>query len=180
MTPILRSMSPATQKAIAVLLLLLAVLCAWQFLLHPLWNAAKTRVESLNDARFERARMAALNQRVLPASTPTIPLEMFLASNATLQSGDIGASNQLVTIISQRAAVMALSSLTIQPVQNGTNLATVTIMVEGRQDKIVRLIATLESGNPLIRFDSWQIEVLDKQKGTIRFSATAQAPSTGQ
>lgn len=171
MTDLMRSMSPLMQRLTALLILMLCILLLLQIVFLPLWERASASAAQLEDARFEKARLEAFASRSTP-SFKELPSRLLLAAEGTGQDRKSIEQERFAALIQQQSSSYGLTLQSTEPVSGDSNVAALNIIWEGRQDNVIQLIAKLENGSPLMRFQSWQIETLDEASAQIRFSAT--------
>jgi hypothetical protein len=147
------SFSPLTRRVLALGILVLGLLGLLNLIVLPLHGLTADSLSSLEDARFERARLEAIAARPpLPRSSP-VPDSLYLAAPDRQR-----ASDALIAGIGQSAAryEVQLDAVVPMPPEPGRE-KTIAVSVGGRgeHDKLLAWINELERGNPAIHFAEW-------------------------
>jgi hypothetical protein len=168
---IMASFSPVAQRIIAAMLALLALLLALQLAILPLWNAVDAERQALADARFRLARMEV----IVSGPPPPRPAPELLAQLVTAPDRQ-AAANQLARYLTsgarQRGLIIRIAPVAISDAAAGRAVL-VTVEASGSADLLIAWVAEAESSNPIIRFDTLDMDAASG--GTARLTGTARA-----
>jgi len=169
----IESLSPFSRRLIALALLGLAILSALNLVIIPLLTLAGARLDRLEDARFRRARLEALDARpAQPRGDPVPP-------NAYFRANDASAAGAMLAAVVNGAA--ARTEVTIEraaplPAQPARPLTLVVdLAASGPELTLVAFVSEIERGNPVIRLDRWRLVSPDAPGGPTRLEARAMA-----
>ncbi len=167
---IFASFSPLAQRLIAAMLALLTLLLVLQLIILPLWNAVHTERQALADARFRLARMEAIvSGPPPPRAPPELLAQLIIAPDR--QAASAALARRLTAGARQRGLIVRTAPVTISGTAAGRAVL-VNIEASGPADLLIAWVAEAESSNPIIRFDSLE---LDASSGTARLTGTARA-----
>lgn len=165
------SFSPATRKFIAVTILFFAILFCVNIVIRPAIGLVADQLVSLADARFQRARLEAIQDRPLPATGDPVPTNLYIRA-ASAQAGQ----SALLSIVNERAGAsgIALEQANIVPVDTATpQRVAVDLSVSGPELALASFINDIEAHRPMLRFVSWKITASAPGQGPARMSARA-------
>jgi len=152
---ILEQMSPLTRRIVALGILVLLLLGLLNLIVVPLFSAVSANAGALEDSRFRRERLEALQAR--PAPPPSQPV----APDLYFSSPDRDAAAAMVTAAINAAAArsqIAVENLAIQPEEAGAKQTlSLSLAARGNEEALVSFINEIERGQPLLRFRTWAI-----------------------
>lgn len=151
----LSELSPNTRKLLAIALLFFGIFILWSLVLAPVISQTDASLTKLQDTRFQLARLENLQARPEPAKAEPLPAGILLeaiardeaAAMAEAYINGLAAQNQL-----------QMASLNLRPEIKGGKIIALDFAILGDEVAITDFINRLESGSPLMRFKSWQIE----------------------
>jgi len=167
------SFSPLTRKFIAVAILFLVVMFCVNLVILPTIGLVGEQLDRLAEARFQRARLEAIQERPLPATGDPIPADLYIRA----KSAEAG-QNALLATLNELASgnAVSLEQANAVPVDTATSQrVTVDLSVSGPELALASFINGLEAHRPMIRFVSWKIMAGESGQGPARLSGRAVA-----
>lgn len=144
--------SPAAQRAIALLLLVLACAVAWTVLLVPLTTSIGQQLEKLQAVRQRVAKLEAAAAEPAPQLGPPVASDLILRV-VNLQQGQAYVAQQL----DQAAASENVQITAKQPLPAIPAIARLQFSARGRELDMLNFVARLEQARPPIRLASWRM-----------------------
>jgi len=149
----IEQMSPLTRKIVAVGLLVLLPLLAFQYVIGPLVGGIAGQRDELAALRTREARLRATIHRRLPKASSVGPAQSVSAVN------EAQATQRLQAMLAGDAAV-AGATLQLGPPcapQAPPESLCVQIAVSGSEASVSHFLSLVEHGVPIIRFRVWQL-----------------------
>lgn len=169
----METLSPFSRRLIALALLGLAIVSALNLIVVPLITLAGDKLDRLEDARFRRAKLEALNARPLPPRGDPVPPNVYFRANDAAAAGAM-----LLAVVNGAAArtQVTIERTALLPATPPRPLMlTADIAVTGPEVALVTFIGEIERGDPLIRLDRWRLISPDVPGGPTRLEARAMA-----
>lgn len=163
---------PLPMRRAAALAILLALLTAVAvYVLLPLFAFVGGKIDTLNESRFELARLEARAARpALPKVTPVPKGEYIAAPN----SGAAVAQLQAILASAATQNLVEVTAIAAQPLTGPEALVGVRLTVIGDEQSLRAFVRAMEGGQPYTRFRSWSWRAAEG-KASLRFEATAVA-----
>jgi hypothetical protein len=169
--------SPFTRRVVAIGILILLVLGAIDLVIAPLYALTANSLSGLEDARFRRARLEAIEARPPVPSAEPVPASLYLAAPDRQHAADA-----LLAAIGASAAryEVQLDSVAPLPADSSRGAAiAVTVAARGEHDKLLAWINELERGAPAIHFADWSLAPDTGPAGTPATGMPGVAPAVG-
>lgn len=154
----MRELPPLVRFSLAFGLLVIALICAWGLILHPLFLAARTAVEELDDMRFELHRINILAREGASATPESVQSELLTLQHelfAMEETGDTDA--RIISAVDQLVRISGLRLLQLKAgghEQAGSLIRhTIDINVSGREPDLAQLLTALERHRPRLIID---------------------------
>jgi hypothetical protein len=166
-------LSPASRRLVALGLLVLVLVSALNFIVMPVSGAISAALDALAEARFERARLVAIDEG--PRLRKGIPVPAALLLRAPTH--DVAGAT-LVNLIRTAAdaqkitldPVVPLVADPARPMTVGVGFATTAPEAD-----VAAFISALEQGEPAVRLDQWKLSAVENTGGQVRLEARAMA-----
>lgn len=161
-------LSPQSQRALAIALLVLAVMSFFVLIVAPVGGWVGGRIEASQASDQRLARLQAIAARPDVAANPTEP-------GLALEAATAAEATQLLTAhIEQVASRVGLAVAAAPPSGEGEGaLLAQTISANGDAETIVRFIEDLERSPFLVRLDD--LSITSTAPGQLTLSATVKA-----
>lgn len=151
----LSELSPAMRKLLAIAILFFGLFILWSLVLAPVVSQTDASLIKLQDTRFQLARLENLQARPEPEKADALPVGLLLEAVSRDEAASL-VQSYVNGLAAQNELQMA--SLNLRPEIKGSKIIALDFAILGDELAITDFINRLESGLPLMRFKSWQIE----------------------
>ena len=158
LTAALLDLSPAMRKLLAIALLFLGTFILWSLVVGPVISQTDASLTKLQDARFQLARLENLQARPEPERAEALPAGILLEAKSREDAAAL-AQSHVNGLAAQNG--LQLANLNVRPEIKGSKIIAFDFAVLGDEVAITDFINRLESGSPLMRFNSWQIDAAE-------------------
>jgi hypothetical protein len=165
--------SPIGRRIIAVGLLILAILIAVVFIVLPLFSAIRIQLGELDEARFQKARLEAVDARPALRQGATVPNMLVMRAR-----NQADAVQSLTRIVRTAAQTHDLTLEMLSPVASEPTtpmIAALDMTVTASETDVTAFINDLEQGEPPVRLVRWKLVPIEGQKGQVRLEARGAA-----
>ena len=151
----LSELSPAIRKLLAIALLFFCLFVLWSLVIAPIISQTDASLTKLQDARFQLSRLENLQVRPEPEKAEPLAAGILLEAKSREDAAAL-AQSYVNGLAAQNE--LQLASLNLRPEIKGSKIIAFDFALLGDEVAITDFINRLESGSPLMRFKSWQIE----------------------
>lgn len=160
LTASLSDLSPAMRKLLAIAILFFGVFILWSLVFAQVISQTDASLTKLQDARFQVARLESLQARPEPEKAEALPAGILLEAESREDAAAL-AQSYVDGLAAQNDLQMA--SLNLRPEIKGSKIIAFDFEILGDEVAITEFINRLETGSPLMRFKSWQIEAAESE-----------------
>lgn len=151
----LSELSPAIRRLLAIALLFFGLFILWSLILAPIISQTDASLTKLQDVRFQLTRLENLQARPEPEKAEPLAAGILLEARSREDAAAL-AQSHVHGLAAQNG--LQLASLNLRPEIKGSKIIAFDFAILGDEVAITDFINRLESGSPLMRFKSWQID----------------------